>query len=44
MEPNEWNEPCLDCMNPAFPREVGEYLDSEGNDYGWQDSVFPNEY
>lgn len=42
--PIEYDEPCDDCMNPEPPREVGEYTDGYGNDYGWQDSTFPNEY
>lgn len=45
--PQDWDEdePCDSCMNPEMPREYGPgLLDSEGNDRGWQDSTFPNEY
>lgn len=41
---DDTTEPCDSCMNPEIPQERGEYRDSYGNDYGWQDSTFPNEY
>lgn len=31
-------------MDEPMPREVGSYTDGYGNDYGWQDSTFPNDY
>lgn len=43
MEPNEWDEPCDDCMNPPMPEEKW-YYDGPGDEPGWQDSTFPNEY
>lgn len=44
MPKDPYGEACDSCMHPEMPREVGDYTDGYGNDYGWQDSTFPNEY
>lgn len=43
--PQDWDEdePCYSCMNPALPGDVW-YNFAGGDDPGWQDSTFPNEY
>ncbi len=34
---------CTPCLNPTMPREAW-YYDGPGDEPGWQDSTFPNEY
>lgn len=41
--PLEYDEPCNSCMNPEWPTERW-YYDGPGDEPGWQDSRFPNEY
>lgn len=41
--PAHYDEPCDDCMNPQMPQEKW-YYDGPGDEPGWQDSTFPNEY
>lgn len=43
-EPAYVNEPDIDWDSDPDPGPAPDYRDSYGNDYGWQDSTFPNEY
>lgn len=41
--PADNEEACDDCMHPEMPAETW-YYDGPGDEPGWQDSTFPNEY